>query len=107
MDSTESVAGYSRRGLCNNYSNLQLNTMTAIRLVVLLTGKLYDPIFCTMATVDLYSEQYGAVSYTWATEEGDDRKTGRIYFPNGIVAVTEICEAALRQLQLQSEPRQL
>jgi hypothetical protein len=106
-DLTSMVTETSHSGLFHNYSCLQLHKGTAIRLVILLAGRFYDPILCTMATVDLYSERYDAVSYTWATEEGDDRKIGRIHFPDGVVAITQNCEAALRQLRLESEPRQL
>jgi hypothetical protein len=72
-----------------------------------IAGESHDPICCTTATVDFYSERYDAVSYTWATEDGDDRKTGRIHFSDGVVVVPENCEAALRQLRSRSEPRQV
>jgi hypothetical protein len=97
----------STSSLAHTYSDLRLSTGNAIRLVVLLPGSFTDPMCCTIATVDPYKEQYDALSYTWATEDGDDRKTGRIHCPDGIVPVTENCEAALRKLRLLSAPRQL
>jgi hypothetical protein len=97
----------SSQGLAHTYSDLRLSTGQAIRLVVLLPGLFADPICCTIATVDPYKEQYEALSYTWATEDGDDRKTGRVHCPDGIISVTENCEAALRRLRLPFAPRQL
>jgi hypothetical protein len=93
--------------LAHTYSDLRLITGQAIRLIVLLSAKFADPICCTIATVDPYKEQYDAVSYTWATEDGEYSKTGRIHCPDGVIPVTENCEAALRRLRLPSAPRQL
>jgi hypothetical protein len=93
--------------LAHTYNDFRLSTGNAIRLVVLLPGLFADPIYCTIATVDPYKERYDALSYTWATEEGDDQKTGRIHCPDGVIPVTENCEAALRKLRLPSTPRQL
>jgi hypothetical protein len=97
----------SIQGLAHTYSDLRLITGQSIRLIVLLPAKFADPICCTIATVDPYKEQYDAVSYTWATEDGDYSKTGRIHCPDGVIPVTENCEAALRRLRLPSAPRQL
>jgi hypothetical protein len=106
LDLMKSVTDDSGHGLSHINSNLQLNNGTAIRLVILIAGESHDPICCTMATVDFYSERYEAVSYTWATD-GDDRKTGRILFSDDVMAVPENCEAVLRQLRSRSEPRQV
>lgn len=94
-------------GLFHTYGDLRLSIGQAIRIVVLLPGKFHDPVCCTIATVDLHKVQYDALSYTWAIEDGDDRKTGRIHLPDGVLPITENCEAALRQLRLRSDPRQL
>jgi hypothetical protein len=97
----------STSSLAHTYSDLRLSTGNAIRLVVLLPGSFTDPICCTIATVDPYKERYDALSYTWATEDGEDRKTGRIHCHDGVIPVTENCEAALRTLRFSSAPRQL
>jgi hypothetical protein len=97
----------SIQGLSHTYSDLRLSTGQAIRLVVLLPGRFADPIYCTIATVHLYKEQFDALSYTWATEDGDYSKTGRINCPDGVIPITENCEDALRQLRLPYLPRQL
>jgi hypothetical protein len=94
-------------GLAHTYSDIRLSTDQAIRLIVLLSGKFADPICCTIATVDPYKERYDALSYTWATEDGDYSKTGRIHCADGVIPVTENCEAALRRLRSSSAPRQL
>jgi hypothetical protein len=94
-------------GLYHIYGDLPLTSGIVIRLVVLLPGKLQDPICCTITAASPYSEKYEALPYTWATEDGDDQKTGRVHCPNGIIPITENCEAALRQLRLESMPRQL
>jgi hypothetical protein len=97
----------STQGLAHTYSDLRLTIGQAIRLIVLLPGKFVDPICCTIATVNPHKERYDALSYTWATEDGDYSKTGRIHCPDGVVPITENCETALRQLRLLSAPRQL
>ena len=46
-----------------------------IRLVVLLPGESSDPIRCEIVHVLLGRTEFYAVSYTWATETGDDSKS--------------------------------
>jgi hypothetical protein len=94
-------------GLAHSYSDLRLSHGTATRMVVLFPGQRKDPLHCTIAIVDPYKENYDALSYTWATEDGDANKTGRIHCPDGVIAITENCDAALRQLRLPTTPRQL
>ncbi|KAH5730829.1 hypothetical protein HBI17_219230 [Parastagonospora nodorum] len=93
--------------LSHAYNDLRLTTGTSIRLILLQPGDFQDPLSCIIATVDPYRENYDAISYTWATESGHDRKTGRIHCPDGAIAITENCEAALRTLRLPIAPRQL
>lgn len=94
-------------GLTHEYSDLSLSTGTAIRLIVLFPGSAGELLYCTVTAADPYKEDYDALSYTWATEDVDDGKTGRIHCPDGVVAITENCEAALRHLRFQFAPRQL
>jgi hypothetical protein len=79
-----------------------------IRLIVLHPGAELDPISCQIITIQLQSAdpyRYEAVSYTWATEDGDARKAKNIqvYDEKGnerkYIKVTTNCENALRQLR--------
>jgi hypothetical protein len=79
-----------------------------IRLIVLHPGAESDPISCQIITIQLqsgYSYRYEAVSYTWATEDGDARKVKsiQVYDERGnerkYIKVTTNCENALRQLR--------
>jgi hypothetical protein len=54
------------------YTKLNYKLGLEIRLVVLLPGERDDPIHCEIIHVNLDDDpHYDAVSYTWATEEGD------------------------------------
>ncbi|KAF2127107.1 hypothetical protein P153DRAFT_296025 [Dothidotthia symphoricarpi CBS 119687] len=83
------------------YSRLNYKLGQQIRLVDVLPGKRSDPVRCEMLHVNLDDDpDYEAVSYTWATEEGDDSKSKIIYFPNDeSIQVTKNCEAVFRQLR--------
>ncbi|KAF2819466.1 HET-domain-containing protein [Ophiobolus disseminans] len=92
--------------LSHNYSGLHLGSEQQIRLAILLPGKPQDPIHCTIVTVPLNNAPaYEALSYTWATEDGDDSKSGRVHCQDGVIPITENCEAALRCLKLPVDPR--
>jgi hypothetical protein len=83
------------------YNDLQLATRLEIRIVSLLPGSWAKPIQCLITVEDLYEipEPYEAVSYTWATEDGDDSRTGKVYCDNTVISVTKNCEAVLRRLR--------
>jgi hypothetical protein len=78
-----------------------------IRLVVVLPGTGLDPITCRIITVELESSpEYVAISYTWATEDGDISKSQTVHvegedmFENSkAIRVTRNCEAALQQVR--------
>ena len=79
-----------------------------IRLVVILPGEGNHPVYCHIITAELDSiPQYVAVSYTWATEDGDCSKSREIYVKiestvgqfTRRVQVTANCENTLRQLR--------
>jgi hypothetical protein len=79
-----------------------------IRLVVLLPGPSPDPIRCEIVHVLLGGTEFDAVSYTWATETGDDSKSEVIQIGHGhSMHVTVNCEYALRQLRDQHTVRRL
>ncbi|KAH7408591.1 heterokaryon incompatibility protein-domain-containing protein [Phaeosphaeria sp. MPI-PUGE-AT-0046c] len=94
-------------GLTHTYGDLQLSMGHKIRILILFPGQFRDPILCTIAIVDPREEQYDAVSYTWASEDGDDMKAGRVHLPDGVIPITENCEVALRQLRSRTSTRQL
>jgi len=70
-----------------------------IRLIVLEPGGDEEPVRCTIALSGLQHSNFDAVSYIWATEEGDDTKTQKIRVDGSLLLVTKICEAALRCLR--------
>lgn len=71
-----------------------------IRLVLLEPGDYHDPLRCTLVLSELqpYSV-YDAISYTWATEDGDGTKSQFIDVDDSILYVTKNCEAALRSVR--------
>ncbi|OAL55027.1 hypothetical protein IQ07DRAFT_284143 [Pyrenochaeta sp. DS3sAY3a] len=84
-----------------------------IRLVILLPGAKTDEVCCLIITTALCSSPtYSAVSYTWATEEGDKSVLKRIYIADLEAAqtwqylqVTINCENVLRQLRKTDKPQ--
>ena len=79
-----------------------------IRLVVVHSGEGQHPVYYHIITAELDSVlQYIAVSYTWATEDGDCSKSREIYVKmestvgqvTRRVQVTANCENTLRQLR--------
>lgn len=90
------------------YEHTHLNPeLDEIRLVTIHSGRESDPIQCSIMTVGLASAtEYAAVSYTWATEDGDASKSRSILVRDGAsittsryLRVTANCEEALRQLR--------
>lgn len=82
-----------------------------IRLVILLPGTYLDPVRCCIITAQLESPpEYTAISYTWATEDGDDSKSQKIYVAKEhegyrIFNVTVNCKEALKQVRLADNER--
>jgi hypothetical protein len=92
------------------YHRLNYALGQEIRLINLLPGEPSDPVRCQMLHVNLQDDPaYEAVSYTWATEDGDDSLSKAVYFVDSEQAapVTENCEAALRQLRKRGCSRRL
>lgn len=89
------------------YEELKTTHPDFIRLVVILPGVGTEPIRCRIKAVQLQQvTTYAAVSYTWATEDGDATKSQRIYmYPSGglknrtFLDVTVNCEHALQQIR--------
>lgn len=91
------------------YAELNSTLGQEIRIVVLLPGRRTDPLRCDIIHVTLEDvPNFEAVSYTWATEEGDDSKSEVVYHTNGAkIPVTVNCAAVLCQLRLLNQKRRL
>lgn len=82
------------------YQPLDLKSKLNIRLIVLWAGSYSSPIRCSIEHVSLQQKlDYCAISYTWATEDGDDRKSEQVEIDGTILHVTKNCHAALRRLR--------
>jgi len=91
------------------YASLNYNRGLEIRLIELLPGETADPIRCEIIHVNLEdTPDYDAVSYTWATESGDDSlcKTIQV-LSGGSMLITANCDVALRQLRRRGLRRRL
>ncbi|KAJ8108311.1 hypothetical protein OPT61_g8258 [Boeremia exigua] len=90
------------------YTDLRcLERGRTIRLVVLAPGDHDDPICCTLVLSGMVHSEYDAVSYTWATEDGDDSKSHILYVDGSVMKVTQNCHSALRQLRHTGSHRRL
>ncbi|CAN9300837.1 unnamed protein product [Alternaria alternata] len=85
-----------------------------IRLLCLYPGEFHEPIRCDLLHANLDDDiEYEALSYTWASEDGDASLSQRIscaYFGEEQVSdlpVTSSCASALRRLRLISQERML
>jgi hypothetical protein len=83
------------------YTDLNTNLGQEIRLIAVMPGEPTDSLVCEIVHVNLAENpNYEAVSYTWATEEGDVEKSCNISeIQGGKLRVTVNCESALRQLR--------
>jgi len=72
-----------------------------IRLISLLPGDPDDVLRCEIAHVNLEDDPvYDAVSYTWATEDGDASLSSTIEcIQGGFIPITRNCDIVLRQLR--------
>ncbi|EAT92408.1 hypothetical protein SNOG_00913 [Parastagonospora nodorum SN15] len=90
------------------YRRLNYELGQEIRLVVLYPGKELEDITCDIIHVNLLDKPiYEAVSYTWATEDGDLSMSAKIKCRNGNIAVTRNCESVLRSLRLKGRNRKI
>jgi hypothetical protein len=101
---TDAIAGSPYQ-----YRRLNYTLGQEIRLIELLPGIPSDNIRCNIIHVNLDDDpKFEAVSYTWATEDGDDTLSRHIYAPGGTtIRVTVNCLSTLRQLRKVSNPRLL
>ncbi|KAH7076051.1 heterokaryon incompatibility protein-domain-containing protein [Paraphoma chrysanthemicola] len=90
------------------HEELSLGSVQQIRLLKLLPGSYVHPLRCTLTIANLDDHpEYEAISYTWATENGDDQKSRHMYCDTGVIPITVNCHAALRRLRRVFTPRLL
>ncbi|KAF4630995.1 hypothetical protein G7Y89_g7139 [Cudoniella acicularis] len=78
----------------------------SIRLLLLQPGEESDSIHCRLLTGRMGSlPDYGAVSYTWADESGDDSKCSTIYLEGVAFQVTRNCKSVLKRVRSREETR--
>lgn len=101
---TDAIAGSPYQ-----YRRLNYTLGQEIRLIELLPGLSSDDIRCNIIHVNLDDDpRFEAVSYTWATKDGDDTLSRHIYaLGDTTIRVTVNCLSTLRQLRKISNPRLL
>jgi hypothetical protein len=83
------------------YKRLNYELGQEIRLLVIKPGTADEPIRCDIIIVNLEDDpEYDALSYTWATEDGDSSPSGVVFCADSSsLQVTANCEAAIRRLR--------
>jgi hypothetical protein len=82
------------------YHYAPLQYPDSIRLLKLHAGETSAPIQITLSEVrSKDNPEYEALSYTWATEDGDDARSSSIECGGRCIWITRNCEAALRRLR--------
>ena len=90
------------------YRPLDCEDEQRIRLVHVRPGQKQDDIVCDLVHVSLAAAPvYEAVSYTWATTDGDASLSQFIVCHGRRLAITKNCEAALRCVRRPNLPRVL
>ncbi|KAE8447185.1 hypothetical protein EG329_011016 [Mollisiaceae sp. DMI_Dod_QoI] len=96
----------SKSSSSHDYAPLQ--HADSIRLLVLHPGEFTSPIQISLAEVRLEKDPaYKALSYTWATEDGDNKRSSQVRCENARIWVTKNCELALRYLRREESNRVL
>lgn len=83
------------------YQRLNYELGQEIRLLIVEPGATQDPVRCSLVKVNLLDDpEYEALSYTWATENGDDSLSQTVYCGStATLHVTKNCGAAIRRLR--------
>ena len=91
------------------YTHLNYQLGQEVRLILLAPGGAADPLCCEIVHVNLEDDpEYDAVSYTWATEDGNADMSKTIdCFKGGYIPITTNCDAVLRQLRRPGTRRRL
>ncbi|KAL6704194.1 hypothetical protein ACN47E_008451 [Coniothyrium glycines] len=107
-DSADPVKAHEDNIPIYQYQDIPSDKPSTVRLILLSPGEGHEALRCEIVQCDLdQNPSYEAVSYTWATEEGDDRKSSHIHCGDATIPITINCEAALRQLRWQRHVRLL
>jgi len=92
------------------YKPLHCDGEQHVRLVRVHPGQKHDDIVCELVHVSLIGADvpaYEAVSYTWATTDGDASLSQSIVCHGKKLAITKNCEAAIRCLRRRNRNRVL
>ncbi|KAL1607660.1 hypothetical protein SLS60_002595 [Paraconiothyrium brasiliense] len=90
------------------YAHLNYSLGQEIRLCVLFSGRPTDDLDVDLVHVNIRNHPpYEAISYAWATQEGDDSLSQTVHCHGGTIPVTKTCEAALKRLRLWGRSRYL
>ena len=101
VDTLEACQG----GPATSFTYSCLRDPRSIRLLTLIPGS-GSQLQCYLTEVSLDSDpDYEALSYTWATEDGDRSASQLIFVNNHSLLITRNCEAALRRFRLPHEKR--
>jgi hypothetical protein len=98
----------SQNTLCE-YAHLNYSLGQEIRLCVLFPARnTTEGVVVDLVHVNIRDHpSYEAISYSWATQEGDASLSQTVLCHGGIIPVTKTCEAALRRLRLSGRNRYL
>jgi len=92
----------------SRYEYVPLKHANSIRLLTLLPGDREAPVQITIAEVRSRDDPlYEALSHTWATEDGDCKRSRQIRCNGARIWVTKNCELALQYLRKENEERVL
>jgi Heterokaryon incompatibility protein (HET) len=90
------------------YPYVPLQRTDSIRVLILRPGEKFTPIRISLHEVRFEdAPQYEALSYTWATEDGDASLSQKIDCEGSTIRITKTCEAALRRLREKDNDRAL
>ncbi|EPE37069.1 hypothetical protein GLAREA_09232 [Glarea lozoyensis ATCC 20868] len=84
------------------YTYQPLDTPLTIRLLLIYPAPedSLQPIRACLTETSLHNpEPYNAVSYSWATEDGDDSRSQQVICNDAYIKITKNCEAALRRFR--------
>lgn len=108
FDSTPDLDSAPQHAEVYQYANLNYALGQEIRLVILLPGQPSDDISIEITHVNLTDNPvYEALSYSWATQDGDASLSQTVYCRGRSMAITRNCEAALRCLRRKGRRRYL
>jgi hypothetical protein len=85
---------------CSPYRYAPLKYQNSVRLLTLHPGEGSSPLSITLSEVQFEQKpQFDALSYTWATQDGDATLSSSIFCSGGRISTSKNCEAALHKLR--------